>query len=86
MSIKTVRLDRDTEKVLAVILRKTDLSITGVIKKSLLIFYEKLQNQQQRTAFEVYQQLDLGTGDADIPPSTNTRQSVLKVLKKKHKK
>ena len=86
MSVRTVRLDQNTEKALATIVRKTNLSISGAIKKGLLVFYDKLQHKQQNTAFEIYSQINLGEGDTNIPASTNTRQAVLEVLKRKHKK
>lgn len=85
MGIRTVRLDQDTEKILAAIVRKTDLTITGVIKKSLVIFYEKLQQEPARkTAFEVYSKLDLGSGDSSIPDASNSKQELLKILQRKH--
>ena len=48
MSMRTVRLDKNTEKVLAVILQETDLSITGAVKQALVIFYEELQKQPKK--------------------------------------
>jgi hypothetical protein len=85
MSIRTVRLDKNTEKVLAVILQETDLSITGAVKQALVIFYEQLQEQPKKTAYEIYRELNI-VGDDKIPPARNSRQEVLKILQRKHKK
>jgi len=85
MSIRTVRLDKETENVLADVLHKSNFSISSAMKAGLCVLQETLTQKKRILAFEIYKQLDLGPGDKKIPSSTNTRQAVLNTLKRKHK-
>ena len=83
MATRTVRLDEETEEVLDGIRRETGLSVSAALKKGVLALAKDVSRQASRSAYEIYQQLDLGPGGDAISPSTETRQGVRKALRKK---
>lgn len=83
MSIRTVRLDDETEKALAQIVKTTRLSISDTLKQGVLALREKLNDKPRRTPYEIYKSLDLGPGGDAIAPSTDTRRAVRRAIKKK---
>ncbi|MCK4608656.1 MAG: hypothetical protein KAT71_04165 [Gammaproteobacteria bacterium] len=84
MSIKTVRFDKNTEQILAYIIKQTHLSISDSIKQGLALLKQSLQ--QQQSAFDVYSQLDLGAGDDKIASSLNVKQAMSAGLQRKYNK
>ena len=48
MGIRTVRLDEDTEKVLAQIVTVTGLSVSAAMKKGLLVLRDSAVREAQR--------------------------------------
>lgn len=85
MSSRTVRLDQDTEEILEQLVRGTGLSISAVFKQGLLALRDRLAEQPKRSAFEIYQGLDLGPGGYSVAPSTETRQGVQDAIRRKLK-
>jgi hypothetical protein len=83
MSIRTVRLDDETEKVLAQIVKATQLSISDTLKQGLLALREDLNRTPRQVPYDIYKNLDLGPGGYAIAPSTETRRGVQKAIKKK---
>jgi hypothetical protein len=86
MGTRTVRLDDETEKSLEEIRAATGLSISAVLKRGILAFRKELSSKTTRTPFDVYRELDLGTGGYAIAPSTEVRRGVREALRKKHRK
>ena len=83
MSTRTVRLDEETEQALRRIIEITGLSMSAALKKGLLTLQEEVTQRAQRTAYDLYQELDLGPGGYAIAPSTQTRRGVQAALKRK---
>jgi hypothetical protein len=83
MSIRTVRLDDETEKVLEQIVKTTQLSISDTLKKGLFALREDLSQKAHRLPYDIYKKLDLGPGGYAIAPSTDTRRGVRKAIQKK---
>jgi hypothetical protein len=83
MSSRTVRLDEDTERVLEDLVRETGLSISAVFKRGLLALHDQQSQQTPRTAYEIYEGLDLGPGGYAIAPSTEARSGVKEALRRK---
>ncbi len=86
MASRTVRLDEDTEEVLEQLVRGTGLSISAVFKQGLLALRDRLAEQPKRSAFEIYEELDLGAGGYSIAPSTETRRGVQDAIRRKLKR
>jgi len=84
MGVRTVRLDPETEQILAEIVQTTGLSISGALTQGLLALHTQLTTQLQRTPYDIYAALDLGPGGTAIAPSTETRRGVRTALQRKH--
>ncbi len=84
MATRTVRLDEDSEEILEELVQDTGLSISAVFKQGLLALRERVAEQPHRTAYEIYEELDLGPGGYAIAPSTETRRGVREALRRKH--
>jgi hypothetical protein len=67
MGSRTVRLDEDTERILEDLVRDTGLSISGVFKRGLLALHSQQAQEPRRTAYEIYEELDLGPGGTPSP-------------------
>jgi hypothetical protein len=83
MSSRTVRLDEDTERILEDLVRETGLSISAVFKRGLLALQNQQGQESGRTAYEIYEELDLGPGGYAIAPSTETRRGVKEAVRRK---
>ena len=81
---RSVRLDGEAERALAEIQRRTGDSISAALKRGLLTAQRELRASLPRTAWEIYQSLDLGPGGNALGPSTKVRQTVREYLRKKH--
>lgn len=83
MALRTVRLDEDTERILEQLVEGTGQSISAVLKQGLLALRDRLTEQPEKTAYDIYQELDLGPGGYAIAPSTETRRGVQEALRRK---
>ena len=83
MGIRTVRLDEETEKLLAEIVTVTGLSVSAAMKKGLLVLRNDVVRNAQRIPYDVYKDLDLGPGGYAIAPATRTRQGVRTAIRRK---
>ena len=83
MVTRTVRLDDETEKILDHLVRTTGLSISDVFKQGLIAFREQLGRTTGRSAYEIYEELDLGPGGYAIAPSTETRRGIQEAFRRK---
>lgn len=82
MGTRTVRLDDDGEQILEDLVRETGLSISAVLKRGLQVMRDQLA--EAPTAYEIYQDLDLGEGGYSSAPSTETRRGVQEAIRRKH--
>jgi len=83
MALRTVRLDEDTEKILEQLVEGTGQSISTVLKQGLLALRDRQIAQPGKTAYDIYQELDLGEGGYAIAPSTETRRGVQEAIRRK---
>lgn len=83
MSVRTVRLDNDTENTLQQLVQATGLSISAVFKRGLHSLRQELSSELQPTPYEIYRELDLGPGGYAIAPSTETRRGVQEAIRRK---
>lgn len=84
MALRTVRLDDDDEKILKELIMETGKSITGVLKEGLLALRDRTTPMApRRTAWEIYEELDLGPGGYAIAPSTEVRRGVQEAIRRK---
>lgn len=83
MATRTVRLDAEAEKILEEVQAATGLPISEALKHGLRALQERARNEAGRTPYELYQELDLGSGAYAIAPSTETKRGVRRALKRK---
>lgn len=83
MGIRTVRLDEETEKVLAEIVTVTGLSVSAAMKKGLLVLRNYAVREAQRIPYDIYRELDLGPGGYAIAPASRTRRAVRAAIRRK---
>ena len=83
MATRTVRLDEETEKILDQLVQTTGLSISAVFKQGLIAFREQIARPTDRSAYEIYEELDLGPGGYALAPSTGTRRGIQEALRRK---
>lgn len=83
MGIRTVRLDEETEKVLEQIVTVTGLSVSGAMKKGLLVLRNEVVREAQRVPYDIYKELDLGPGGYAVAPATQTRRGVQAAIRRK---
>jgi hypothetical protein len=86
VGLRTVRLDDDTEKVLKLVRKKTGWSVSTTLKRGVLALADEAGPSINRSAFDVYRQLDLGPGGYAIAPSTETRRGMQLALKRKSRR
>lgn len=83
MGTRTVRLDKESEKILAEIRKSSGLSISSVFKAGLLSFRKDLDRDRSTTPYELYEQLDLGPGGYATAPSSEVKQGVKRSIERK---
>lgn len=83
MGIRAVRLDEETEKVLAQIVATTGLSVSAALKKGLLVLRNDVVQHTRRVPYDIYKELDLGPGGYAGAPSTQVRRGVRVAIRRK---
>ena len=84
MATRTVRLDRETEKALEEVRAATGWPISEVLKRGLATLRDALRRSPTQLPYDIYRELDLGTGGYALGPSENSRSTVRAALEKKH--
>ena len=83
MATRTVRLDAETEDALQEVRAATGLPISEALKRGLRALQEQVRRGTGRTPWDVYQELDLGSGGYAVAPSTATRRGVREAIRRK---
>lgn len=83
MATRTVRLDDEAEGALREVRERTGLSISDALKAGILALREWHTRGGSPSAFDIYQELDLGPGGYSHSPSDDTRSGVQEVLRKR---
>ena len=86
MSLRTVRLDDETEKALKQLTKKTGWSVSTALKRGVLVLRDELGRNPQQSAFNIYCRLDLGPGGYALAPSTDTRRGMQIALRRKSRR
>lgn len=86
MSTRTVRLDAESERLLAELRERTGLSISSVFKRGLEAYAQVAPTKQQRTPWEIYRMLDIGPGSGARDGAINAKTRVAQIIREKHKR
>ena len=85
MATRTVRLDTDAEATLADLRRRTDQSISEVIRRSLQAYARELDADIRMRPGEVYRKLGLPWEDERaVAPARLAKQVIADVIRKRH--
>jgi hypothetical protein len=83
MSTRTVRLDDDSERILAELLRAKRLSVSAALKQGLVALREALLEQGPvTTPYSIYRTIDLGNGGA-LASARSAKREIRSLLKRK---
>lgn len=87
MSVRTIRLDPNSEKILHHVMEITGLPMSKIFKEGLMVLEKQLlENPPKKNAYEIYRSLGAIPGDDKIPPATGVRKGVRAALRRKYKK
>ena len=85
MSTRTVRMDDASEATLVDLQRRTGLSISEVMRRSLRAYERELDSDITRRPYEVYQSLGLPReGERALAPAAKAKEAVAEIIRKKH--
>jgi hypothetical protein len=84
MGTRTVRLDEEAEKTLAMLRKKTGLSISEVLKRGLIVYRASALDEASMKPYDIYSQLDLGEGGYAVAPARKAKTAVADAIKRKH--
>jgi hypothetical protein len=83
MATRTVRFDKETERVLGEVRAATGLPISEVLKRGVRALQIQVRQAPVRTPYDMYCELDLGPGGYAIASSADTRRRVREVIARK---
>jgi hypothetical protein len=84
MTTHSVRLDKETEKLLNAIKKRTDLNISEILRRGVRVLYDEQISNEEMSSFELYRSLDLGEGGYSRTSSDEVKSSVDDVIGAKH--
>lgn len=84
MGTRTVRLDEESERLLATVRRAKGLSVSSALKQGLVALRDAMDSEgPTATPFAVYQSLDLGPGGYARTSARRAKAGVSQVLREK---
>ncbi len=83
MGTRTVRLDEETEKTLAMLTKLTGLTILELLRHGVPGYCSKALEETARKPYEIFQQLDLGSGGYARVPAEIAKTTVGDIIRKK---
>ncbi len=83
MGTRSVRLDEETEKTLAMLTRMTRLTILKLLKRGVPAYRSKALEETARKPYEIFRQLDLGSGSYARVPAKIAKTTVGDIIRKK---
>lgn len=81
MSLRSVRLDEETEEALGRVCRATGASVSEVIKQGIVTLATRLARRAGPRPFDIYSQLDLGPGGYARAPARKAKQAVSQLIR-----
>ena len=86
MGIRTVRLDDDSEAVLADLRQRTGMTISEVLKRGLEAYASTATEKAATTPYEIYQRLDPGPGGYAVAPASDAKAAIAGVIGEKRRR
>ena len=86
MGTRSVRLDEETERALAALKSRTGASLSTILKRGILVLRDQELAAPNRSAYEIYRELDLGPGGYASAPARQSRGAVRDAIRKRHRR
>jgi hypothetical protein len=86
LTLRTVRLEPETERALAEIQRETGLSASAAIRRGVVALRERLRERGSASPWEIYAKLELGPGGHARAPARKAKQALRATLGRKHRR
>lgn len=84
MGIRTVRLDDDTERELALIRKATGESVSAVLKQGIRAYRRQaLEKGGGTTPYDIYRKLELGQGGWSRASAKESKRAIKDILRRK---
>lgn len=83
MAVKTVRMDKDEEKLLERVKRLSGLTASEAIKRGLEVLEAQLRASPSSRAYDIYKGLDLGPGGYASGPARKSRKVAETAIKRR---
>lgn len=83
MAVRTVRMDEESEKLLAQVCKSTGWTASEALKRGLRALDRSLAAAPARTAWDIYAALDLGSGGYASGPSTESRAAARAAIQRR---
>ncbi len=84
MAIRSVRLDKETEELLQLILSRTQMTVTQAVKEGIRSLAQDLDQDAGMSPYEIFRSLDLGSGGEDRVSSAQAKEGIGRILRKSH--
>ena len=84
MGTRFVRLDEETEKTLSMLTKLTDLTILELLKRGVSACRSKALEKSVRKPYEIFRQLDLGSGGYARAPAKNAKTVVGDIIRERN--
>jgi hypothetical protein len=86
MGMRSVRLDKDTEAVLARLRRATGMPISEILKRGIRAYEQHARQAGEARPYEIFRRLDLGPGGWASAPASDAKRAVRAAIRRKHKR
>ncbi|MDZ7759062.1 MAG: hypothetical protein U5L00_02235 [Desulfovermiculus sp.] len=84
MSIRSVRLDNETEEILQSILSRKQMTFTQAVKEGIRSLAQSMGLDAGKSPYEIFKSLDLGSGGATRVSSDQAKEGIGKILREGH--
>ena len=84
MTIRSVRLDKETEEILQSILSREQMTFTQAVKEGIRSLAQNMDQDAGMSPYEIFKSLDLGSGGETRVSSAQAKEGIEKILREGH--
>ena len=83
MGVRTIRLDPESERLLAEVRRRTGMNVSQALKAGLNAVHAAVRNEAAAYPYAIYASLDLGAGGYARAPASAAKRAVRERIRRK---
>jgi len=83
MSIRTIRMDDEAERMLSRIIQSSGMSMSTAFREGLKALQDELRETKTKSPYDIFKKLDLGPGGYAKAPSSETKRGVKEAIQRK---